>query len=184
MADVDNQGGELAVTEGVGHGEFWDAVRIGDERLRDHIDQSITALAAALETANQQTQLALASAEKLELERIAGARAQTQGVEERMFALVEAKSEQFRLVHKAAEVAIDKASTANEKRFEAANEWRGQSADRERSQAEEIAKLATTFVRSETVEAMFRGLRESMDAQIGELRRLIGDLADKVNKVV
>jgi catechol-2,3-dioxygenase len=53
------------------------------------------------------------------------------------------------------------------------NEWRGQSADRERSQQEELAKLTSQF-----------SLREVVDAQITDLRRSLEDLRDKVNKVV
>lgn len=195
----------------------------------------IARLAAAVDAANLQTQLALTSAEKLELERIGAVQkrldvaaderasaaevlrdelhrtAQAAAEEreksaaalragtdqqlaalERLFtervaaliALIESKSEQFNLLREADFKAIDKANDANEKRFESANEWRGQSADRERSQGEEMAKLASTFVRSDTSDAQFKGLRESIESQLGELRRMLVEMAEKINKVV
>lgn len=219
--------------------EVIDALQAGDARLRDHIDQSIARLALSAELAAKQVELALAAAEKLELERVhrleqrldvaadersraaevlrddmrktAVAAAeereksaaelrngtdqrllalekqmttQVDALKDQILALVTSRTEEFRLLRAADATAIDKATIANEKRFEAANEWRGQSADRERSQAESMAKLSSTFVRSDTADAQLQGLRESLESQLGELRRLITDIADKVNKVV
>jgi hypothetical protein len=80
---------------------------------------------------------------------------------------------EMELITDAAATAITKVEAATDKRFEGVNEWRGQSADRERSQQEELAKLTSQF-----------SLREVVDAQITDLRRSLEDLRDKVNKVV
>lgn len=52
------------------HEEFQSAIRAGDERLRDHIDQEASRLDAAVAAAREAIELALDSADKLELERI------------------------------------------------------------------------------------------------------------------
>lgn len=49
--------------------------------------------------------------------------------------------------------AIEKAQAATDRRFEAANEWRGQSADRERSQMAQTQMLLGTFLPRETFDA-------------------------------
>ena len=49
--------------------------------------------------------------------------------------------------------AVLKAEVATEKRFEGTNEWRAQSADRERSQQEQMAHLAATFMPREVADA-------------------------------
>ena len=67
-----------------------------------------------------------------------------------------------------AEKAVGKAEMANEKRFEAANEWRGQSADRETSQQAALSMLTTTLLP-----------REVADAQMKELRSLAQTALDK-----
>lgn len=166
----------------------------------------IARLAVAIDAANLQTQIALESAEKLELERISGVQQrlnvasdereksaaalrtgtdqQLSALKEQLLALIDAKSEQFRLLRQADGKAIDKAADEYRALFAAANEWRGQSADRERSQAEALAKLTSTFLRADTAEAQFKGLRDSLESQIGELRRLLSDMVDKINKVV
>jgi len=70
-----------------------------------------------------------------------------------------------------AEKAVVKAETANEKRFEAANEWRQQSADRERSQQEQTSMLTATFMP-----------REVGDAQLASLRAEITSLSSRVDR--
>lgn len=50
-----------------------------------------------------------------------------------------------KIQHDSDQAAIAKAETANEVRFAAANEWRGQSADRERTQQEQIASFVATL---------------------------------------
>lgn len=54
---------------------------------------------------------------------------------------------------KASETAITKADHAYEKRFEDANEWRGQSADRERTQQQEIQDFRATLLPRETFDS-------------------------------
>lgn len=106
----------------------------GDDRLREHITNQI-----------QQINAALLSADKLELERIGSVRRELQ-----------------QAMASAAE-AVQKAETATEKRFEGVNEWRGQSADRERSQQEQMANLTATFLPREVAEAQFAEMRKQID---------------------
>lgn len=56
--------------------------------------------------------------------------------------------------------AVEKQEIANEKRFESANEWRGQSADRERTQQEQIASFGRTLLPRETFDAFLNGYSE------------------------
>lgn len=72
------------------------------------------------------------------------------------------------LRHDASQTAIAKADTSNEKRFKEANEWRQQSADRERAHAEAMTAHLNRFV-----------LREVADAQFAELRKQVSDLAQR-----
>jgi hypothetical protein len=58
--------------------------------------------------------------------------------------------------------AVIKAETATEKRFESVNEWRDQSADRERTQQEDRAKLEGAFIRREVIEAQLASIRDEM----------------------
>lgn len=148
----------------------------------------IARLAAAIDASNLQTQLALASAEKLELERIGAVRQglnvatderakaadvlrgeldrtaaalrkdteqQLVALKELIFALVAAKSAEFGAVHVAAEKAIEKQETSNQLWREQANEWRGQSADRETTRARENASLVATFLPREVADHQF-----------------------------
>lgn len=148
----------------------------------------IARLAAAIDASNLQTQLALASAEKLELERIGAVRQglnvatderakaadvlrgeldrtaaalrkdteqQLVALKELIFALVAAKSAEFSAVHVAAEKAIEKQETSNQLWREQANEWRGQSADREATRARENASLIATFLPREVADQQF-----------------------------
>lgn len=72
------------------------------------------------------------------------------------------------LRHDAAQTAIAKADISNEKRFKEANEWRQQSADRERAHAQAMTEHLDRFV-----------LREVADAQFAELRKQVTDLAQR-----
>ena len=63
-----------------------------------------------------------------------------------------------------AEKAILKQETATEKRFELANEWRGQSLDRERSQEAQLSKLAATFAPREVLDARIHDLEKRIEA--------------------
>lgn len=173
----------------------------------------IARLTAAVEAVNLQTQLALESAEKLELERIravqqrldvaaderasaaevlrdelhrtalaatdereksaaalrAGTDLQFAALKEQFTALVHAKSDEFQAVHTAAERAVEKQEVANQLWREQANEWRGQSADRERSQQESLAVLVATFLPRETFDSVILGWtswREQIDSRL------------------
>jgi vacuolar-type H+-ATPase subunit E/Vma4 len=71
----------------------------------------------------------------------------------------------------AAEKATEKAEVNAEKWRENANEWRGQSADRERTQQAEIAKLGATFLPRETfaeVVSAWSSWREQTDKRLNE----------------
>lgn len=216
------------MTEPVLHQEFREAIKDGDSRLRDHIDQSIARLSSAVTASDKQVELALEAAEKLEIERIhrleqrldvaAGERAaaaevlrdelhrtaqaaaeereksaqavraslelQIDALKREFIGIIDARTEVFRVIHDAADKAIAKAEKVNEDWRAQANEWRGQSADRERSQAEEMAKLSSTFLRADTAEAQFKAQREYVDAQFESLRRQITDINEKVSKLV
>lgn len=125
------------------------AIHDGDERLREHIANQIAQINAAL-----------SSAEKLEIERIASVRSE-------LATMISAGKEAVDAAFKASEQAIEKAEINAEKWRDNANEWRGQSADRERTQAEQIATLTQSLMP-----------RELAEAQIGELRKLIGTNQD------
>ncbi|MDQ3349667.1 MAG: hypothetical protein M3545_17105 [Acidobacteriota bacterium] len=62
-----------------------------------------------------------------------------------------------------AEKAILKQETATERRFESANEWRGQSLDRERSQEAQMSKLAATFAPREVLDAKVQDLEKRIE---------------------
>lgn len=65
-----------------------------------------------------------------------------------------AQGKQVDAAFAASEKAINKADHAYEKRFEDANEWRGQSADRERSQQDQIQLFRATLLPRETFETV------------------------------
>ena len=115
----------------------------GDKALREHVKAQVHQIREALE-----------SAERLEVQRF------------------DSLKREMQLITEAAQEAINKLADAYEKRFESVNEWRGQSADRERSQQEEMAKLSSQFM-----------LREVADAQIADLRREVGELKGKVDRI-
>jgi hypothetical protein len=116
----------------------------GDRELRQHVQNQV-----------EQIRLALESAEHLEVERL------------------EALRREMSIITDASSQAINKAEAATEKRFEAVNEWRGQSADRERSQQEQSGILMSTFMP-----------REVAEAQLSEVRRSVADLTEKVGKLL
>lgn len=115
------------------------AMQEGDDRLREHILNQV-----------QQINAALVSADQLEQERIrvVTARLDTQ--------------------FEAAQEAIKKSEKRYDDKFDQQNEWRGQSADRERSQQETIAKLSGGFLPREVAEAQIDDLRQRID----EVRKL------------
>lgn len=118
----------------------------GDGNLREHIAAQISQLSQLINSVEQV------------------AKARNEGLQR------EAK-----IQHDADQAAIAKAETANEVRFAAANEWRGQSADRERTQQEQIASfIATLTPLSETraLEAKLVALLDRDREEITSLRQL------------
>ncbi len=90
---------------------------------------------------------------------------------EHMAQQVEAVAQQIAAATREAEVraaeaekAILKQETATERRFESANEWRGQSLDRERSQQEQMAKLSATFAPREVLDAKIEDLTKRIES--------------------
>ena len=77
----------------------------------------------------------------------------------------------------AAKEAVIKQEQANDKKFESANEWRGQSADRERSQQEQIATFVATLLPRETFEAFLRTHNETVRRLESFQSRALGALA-------
>lgn len=80
-----------------------------------------------------------------------------------------------KIQHDADKTAIAKAETNNEVRFASVNEWRGQSADRERTQQEQIASFISTLTPlSETraLEAKLLALLDRDREEITSLRQL------------
>jgi hypothetical protein len=123
----------------------------GDAALSAHIAQQIAQIREALTSANL-----------LETERIRSVEASIEGL-----------AHETRLTHAASEAAVAKAEALNKERWESANEWRGQSADRERTQEEQMSKLANTFMRQDTADAKFESLRR----QVQEITEKVGRLA-------
>ena len=78
-----------------------------------------------------------------------------------------------------AEKAVTKAENSNEKRFEAANEWRQQSADRERTQQEQTARLAATFLPREVAETALDDLRKQVSALQARSDRTAGGVTER-----
>jgi hypothetical protein len=125
------------------------------------------------ETLRQHLELALISAEKLEVTRIDEVRSLTVAVQR-----------EITIAFAASEKAIEKQERNAAEWRAGANEWRQQSADRERSQAEEMARLTASFIRVDTADAQFVGLREYIDSQFSEIRRQMAELTDKIGKLV
>ncbi|HEU4364549.1 MAG TPA: hypothetical protein VFT13_03700 [Candidatus Krumholzibacteria bacterium] len=103
---------------------------------------------------------------------------------EQLRGLIESVRREAGIIHQASETAIAKAEELNKERWEGNNKWRDQSADRERSQQQEMANLSSTFMRKDTAEAQYERIRENADAQFGELRRTIAELATQVSKLI
>lgn len=84
----------------------------------------------------------------------------------------EALRREMRIQHAADQAAIQKAEAANEARFAAANEWRGQSADRERTQQEQIASFVSTLtplVKTESIEEKLSAVSDRNRSDIAHL---------------
>jgi hypothetical protein len=100
-------------------------IAAGDANLREHIMQQVAQLSQLI-----------ANIEQVSAQREEGLR------------------REIAIQHAADQTAIAKAEAFNERRFEAANEWRGQSADRERSQQEQIQSFVTTLTPLSKTEAV------------------------------
>jgi hypothetical protein len=87
-------------------------------------------------------------------------------------ALLNAQQKAVEAALEASDKAITKAETNAEKWRDNANEWRGQSADRERTQAEQIATLTATFLPREVAEAQLVELRKQTSMNTERLNRL------------
>lgn len=77
--------------------------------------------------------------------------------------------------------AVLKQEQATERRFDGVNEWRDQSADRERSSAEERAKLQASFMLKEVAENQFVQLRVTSDGRFDVLRDQITALGSRMD---
>jgi hypothetical protein len=119
-----------------------------DVPLREYLEGLLTEQTA-------QTRLALTAADALELERIAR-------VEDR----VSAQGARFEQALTAQGVAVIKAETAAEKRFESVNEFRAQLADQQ-----------GTFMPREVAEAQITDLRAKLDNATRRLDELAGQAA-------
>jgi hypothetical protein len=82
-------------------------------------------------------------------------REEIRSMREGLLGIIDAQKHAVTIAQDASEKAILKAETANEKRFESANEWRQQSADRERSQQEQMTLLTNTFLPREVADQQF-----------------------------
>ena len=135
--------------------ELEQAISSGDERLREHILNQV-----------QQIKDALISADKLEQSRIAI----VAEISEKQQSVADAR-------YDASQDAIVKAEKLAEKKFDDANEWRGQSADRERTQKEQIANLTTTFIPREVADTQFIQLNKQMRDLQQFQAKIIGGMA-------
>lgn len=123
-----------------------DRIAAGDANLREHIAAQISQLRQMVEAS----------------ERIAAQRH-------------DALQREAKIQHDADQAAIAKAEHANEVRFAAANEWRGQSADRERTQQEQIASFVATLTplsKTQSLEDKLVALIDRDREDIAQLRQL------------
>jgi hypothetical protein len=133
----------------------------GDEHLREHVLDQVSQIEAALVSAEK---LAVARSEKLKTD--------VASVEQRSEMRFDAIQEQVNSRFDYTETAVAKAEAGNEKRFADANQWREQSAERERQQQEQTLRLTSAFLP-----------REVADAQFDQMRRSIADLTEKLGKL-
>lgn len=123
--------------------QLTDRIAAGDTNLREHIAAQVSQLQALIQS----------------VEHVAHARH-------------EALQREAKIQHDADQAAILKAENANEKRFEAANEWRGQSADRERTQQEQIASFVATLTPLAKTEAVEDKLAASIERNHEDIQTL------------
>jgi hypothetical protein len=118
-------------------------IQEGDRNLRDHIENQVLQIKAAL-----------VAAETLEVARIASA---VELAEARFDAIVS----EMRLVNAASEQAIAKAEASTERRFESVNEFRAQ-----------LAQQTSSFLPREVAEAQFSEIRRTLTELAEKLGKL------------
>ena len=138
------------------------AISEGDKNLRDHIAGQVVQIHAALVSADELERQRIGELTSSLARSMVEARQTLAAYAEQMSQRLDAVRREVLLIQDASAVAIAKADTANEKRFESVNEFRAQLADQSGS-----------FLP-----------REVADAQFTELRRTISELTEKVNRVV
>lgn len=142
--------------------ELQRAITSGDANLKDHIQMQIQQMRDNLAQQIAQVQAALASASKLDEQR---SESLTQRITDGDAAgqqRLEAVRRETAIIHEASQTAIAKAEDATERRFESVNEFRAQ-----------LGSQTASFLP-----------REVAEAQFAEIRRAIGDIAEKVNRLV
>jgi len=97
--------------------------------------------------------------------------------------LIESVRREAALIQASSEAAVAKAEELNRERWEGNQIWRDRAADRERDLQKALTELSVVFLHRDTAEAQFERLREKGDAQFGELRRSLNELADKVSRI-
>ncbi len=189
MASDEREKAASALREAMGR-----VIAEGDDRLREHIVNQIAQIHEALDASDKlekervdavrttvealfaEKQKALDAALTAQKEAVSKAELATDRIAARAAgdqdALRGEMQERLAAVRRELEAAtaaqkeaVIKQEQATERRFEGVNEWRAQSADRERSQAEDRAVLSSTFM-----------LREVADAQLNDIRKQIGTL--------
>lgn len=146
-------------------------IQAGDEALKDHITAQIGLTTQLTRSLNEQTRLRVDGVvDTLDQLNAAG----REHFEARINSVASQANQQLdqlrrerEIVTAAQTLAISKADIATEKRFEGVNEWRAQSADRERAHREQATAMQDQFAR-----------REVLDAQLNEVRKLAQDAKD------
>jgi hypothetical protein len=135
------------------------------------LNEKQRALDAALAAQKEAVTKAETATERIAARAIADQETMREEVAERLTAL----RRELEAATAAQKEAVLKAEEATERRFESVNEWRGQSADRERSQAAERAAMVGSFVLREVAETQFAGLetrlstlQSQVDMQTGQ----------------
>jgi chromosome segregation ATPase len=140
----------------------------GLQAERDYTDGQIGRLVERLDAMDKATKVLHETVTRTptEIQRATG------HLRELAFERMNSISREIDLMLSASKEAITKAETANEKRFEEAEQWRAQAIDRERAQQEQTATLVATFMP-----------REVAERDLAELRRAIAELTEKTNKI-
>lgn len=146
-------------------------IQAGDQALKEHVTAQISQATQLAHALNEQTRLRVDGVvDTLDQLNAAG----REHFEARINAVALQANQQLEQLRREREIvtaaqtlAISKADVATEKRFEGVNEWRAQSADRERAHREQATAMQEQFAR-----------REVLDAQLNEVRKLAQDAKD------